>query len=495
MGMERCFRYHCHADVSVRQRSKILAIAGVVALAASPAASEPSQTSDIATVSSGVATSALTVQSIPGVQISIVRNGQVVLDQGYGVQNIATSKPVDSNTIFEIGSITKQFTAAAILQLKERGKLRLTDRLAQFVPEYAPGKDVTIQQLLQMTSGIPDHINDPPNAVKVISTSAGSLDAALNLIKDMPLHFKPGAQQEYSNTNYLLLGTIVARVSNLPFSEYISRNIFAPAHMTHSAFLKDENSLPNMATGYELTDEATLKQAGRIGYGWSGGAGSIISTAGDMAKWDEAFFSDKIVSAPDVKLATTPAVVKGKPTDYGFGWSVDTVDGLRVISHDGGMLGFTSINDVFPALQMSVIVLANNGDASPDAIAKGIVARLDSAFASKRNAASPGENPVITAQVAKVWIQLHESSVDRSLLTASFNKALTPRVLGYMHAHFMRLLRDGPPQQWIYKGEEPANDEATIYTYRVLFKNDVALNVVATVAKGGKVAGCDTGYD
>jgi CubicO group peptidase (beta-lactamase class C family) len=475
--------------------SRVLALPALILVLALTPAPQPSATPDIAAISGDVVTTAQKVQSIPGIKIGIIRDGRVALDRGYGVQNIATQKPVDSDTVFEIGSITKQFTAAAILQLKEQGKLQLTDRLGQYVPEYALGKDVTIEQLLNMTSGIPDHVNDPPNAVKLISSSTGSLESSLALIKGMPLHFKPGTQQEYSNTNYLLLGTIVARVSNLSYSDYITRNIFVPAHMTRSAFLKDENVVPNMATGYEVTNEATIKQAGRIGYGWSGGAGSIISTAGDMANWDQAFFSDKIVSADDVTLATTPTVVAGKPTDYGFGWSIDTVDGLKVISHDGGMLGFTAINDVFPALGLTIIVLANNGGASPDAIAKSIVAQLDSEFASKRNLAAPGEDPAITARISKVWLQLHEGTIDRSVLTTSFNKLLTARVLGFMHGHYKRLLSQSPPLQWIYKGRQAGDGGAVTCTYRVLFKDDVALSVVATLAKGGKIAYCDTEYD
>jgi D-alanyl-D-alanine carboxypeptidase len=481
---------------SYRMRAVRAAALSLVLVTVTPSAASPSpDTTAIAEASTAVINSALVVQSIPGLEIGVLRDGQVVFDQGYGVQNIATRNPVDSNTIFEIGSITKQFTAAAILQLKAGGKLKLSDRLGKYVREYPLGKNVTVEQLLHMTSGIPDHINDPPNAVTLISTSQGNLNAALGLIKNMPLHFKPGTHQEYSNTNYLLLGAVVARVSHIPYSEYISKHIFAPAHMTHSAFLKDEDSLANMATGYALTPKAILKEAGQIGYGWSGGAGSIISTAGDMARWDEAFFSGRIISPADVKLATTPAVVNGRLTDYGFGWSIDTVDRLKVISHDGGMLGFTSINDVFPTLGLSIIVLANNGNASPDAIAKAVIAQLNPEFASKRNAASPGENPVITGQIIKVWEQLHEGQIDRSLLTGSYNKEITSKVLVFMHGHFAQLLAEGRPRRWIYKGKRPQDDGTTLYAYRVLFKGDAALSVSAAITKNGKIASCDTVYD
>jgi len=470
----------------------ILCAAAPVPAAASPS---PSAASTVAVAAAKAARYARDYQVIPGLQIAVVRDGRLVLDAGYGLRNVASGEPVTQNTLFEIGSITKQFTAAAILQLKERGKLKLTDRLGQYVPEYPRGKDITIEQMLHMTSGIPDHINDPPNAVKTISSSEGSLDASLALIANMPLHFKPGTRSEYSNTNYLLLGAIVARVSHMPFHDYISKNLFAPAHMVHSAFLNNESSLADMATGYELTPKTTLKVAGHIGYGWSGGAGSIVSTAGDVASWDEAFFNGRIVSAADVKLATAPLYIDGKSTGYAFGWNVDNVDGLPVVSHDGGMLGFTSTNEVFPTLGLSVIVLSNNGDASPEAIAKGIVAELNASFARARNTSAPNENAATSTLIAKVWVQLHEGTVDRSLLTAAFSNEVTPRVAAFMHAHFARLLRQGPPLRWIYKGKQLGDDGSTTYNYRVLFKGDVALAVSATIARNGKVAACDTAFD
>jgi CubicO group peptidase (beta-lactamase class C family) len=360
------------------------------------------------------------------------------------------------------------------------------------VPEYPRGKDITVEQLLQMTSGIPDHINDVPNSVEIISASPGSLDAALALIKNMPLNFEPGTQSVYSNTNYLLLGTIIARVSHMPYDEYISKNIFAAAHMTHSTFLKDEPSLPNMAVGYTSVAAKKLKVAGHIGYGWSGGAGSIISTAGDLAGWDSAFFSGRIISVADAKLATTPLYINGKSTTYGLGWSIDAIDGIPVISHDGGMLGFTSINDVFPTLGLSIVVLTNSGDTPPDNIAKNILAKLDPEFAKKRDIAAAGEDVQITAKTEMVWAELHSGTIDRSELTPNLNKDLTPDRVVFMHAHYAGA---GAALRWIYKGKQGWPDGSTTYSYRVLFKNGLALLVAATIAKDGKFANVDTQYD
>lgn len=446
----------------------------------------------VATDTAGIADVVLARENITGLQISIIQNDQIVLDQGYGVADTATGKPVDADTIFEIGSITKSFTSAAILQLSERGTLKLSDRLGRYVPEYPRGKDITIKQLLQMTSGIPDHINDVPGSVKIISSSEGDLTSALALIKNMPLNFKPGTQSVYCNTNYLLLGTVVARVSHLSYSDYISKNVFAPAGMTHSAFLKDESSTSNMAVGYAVVGPRKLKVGGHIGYGWSGGAGSIISTAGDLARFDQAFFTGRIISMADVKMATTPLFLNGKSTTYGMGWSADQMEGIPVISHDGGMLGFTSINDVFPTLALSIIVLTNNGDTPPDNIAKNILATLDPDFAKKRNVAATGEDPQITARVEKVWGELHIGTIDRSELTADLNKQLTANQLSFMHGHYAD---DGPPVQWIYKGKQVWPDGSTIYFYRMLFKNGLAVMVAALITKDGKFSNVDTQYD
>lgn len=477
--------------VLVRLGAACLAFAFAVPRATLATAATP-RSDWLAATTSEVAEAALARERIPGLQVAIIRNGEIVLDQGYGVRDSATHAPVETSTTFEIGSITKSFTSAAILQLKERGRLKLTDRLGQYVPEYRHGKNVTIEQLLAMTSGIPDHINDVPGAVKIISSSPGDLDAALGLIESMPLNFKPGTQSAYSNTNYLLLGAIVARVSHMSYDEYVSKNIFAPALMIHSAFLKDEPSLPTMAVGYSLVSATQLQRAGHIGYGWSGGAGSIVSTAGDLARWDNAFFTDRIISAADVKLATTPLYINGKSTTYGLGWSIDRLEGTPVVSHDGGMLGFASINNVYPTLDLGIIVLTNNGDTPPDSIARDILARLDPDFARKRDIAATGEDAEVTARIEKVWAELHVGRIDRSELTQDLNKALTPERITFMHAHYAGA---GTPLRWIYKGSQLWPDGGVTYSYRVLFKGGLALLVAATIANDAKISNVDTQYD
>lgn len=227
-------------------------------------------------------TSIMGENHIPGAQVASSRVGETLLDGSYGKSNLLTDRSVMQKTCFEIGSITKQFTAAAILQLEERGKLRLADPLSKYVPEYGAAKDVTVEQLLWQVSGIPEYM-DEPNIEDIASRQPGGLESAFALIKDRPLDFEPGTRWEYSNTNYLLLGAIVTRAAGLSWEVYLKRNIFPRAGMTESRFIGDEPSMADMATGY-TGKEGEMRPAPVLKSEWAGGVGAIVSTANDVLK-------------------------------------------------------------------------------------------------------------------------------------------------------------------------------------------------------------------
>jgi len=306
---------------------------------------------------------ALRNNHVPGVAIGVLVDGNLVFQAVYGMANDETQTPITTNTHFEIGSMTKQFTAAAILQLKEQGKLKLSDPLGKYVPEYALGKNITIEELLWQVSGIPDYLNDVPmqNVIQIIIRHPeGGLNNELDVIKGMPLSFAPGTQWRYSNTNYLLLGTIIERVSQMQWEQYIRRNIFARAGMTQSEFIGDEPQISDMAAGYTNSNGATVN-ALSFPAGWAGAAGGIVSTVEDIAKWDQAFFSGQIVPMGDVTLATSVhRLPSGERTQYGFGWRIDAVDGVTRIHHAGQTAGFESDNQYFPSLHQTIIVLMNS---------------------------------------------------------------------------------------------------------------------------------------
>ena len=421
---------------------------------------------------------------VPGAQVGIVRNGKLIYNRAYGLAEVAAKRPVTLQTRFEIGSITKQITAAAILQLSEQGKLHLHDPLSRYVPQYPAAKEITIEQLLWQVSGLPDYLDEVPGAAKLVARKPGSLDAALALIKGLPLHFTPGTKWRYSNTNYLLLGAIVADVSHQPFEDYVRTQIFARAGMTRSAFVKDERSLPDMAVGYHVKKNGAFVRGERIRDGWAGGAGAIVSTARDVARWDSAFFAGRIVSMADVRLATSPdRLPSGASTHYGFGWGIGTFEGQPLIWHNGGDDGFTAQNDYFPALHEAFIVLTNAGNFMAGSIANRIFNTVHPAIARAADKPAAGEDPKITA-VARDWIhRLQIGDPNRAQLTSKMSAFFTTRTLAFGKNTLGAL---GEPLALLYRGKTK-RDGLTDYLYRVKFKSRVMILMLG-IDRRGKIA-------
>jgi D-alanyl-D-alanine carboxypeptidase len=455
--------------------------AGAAALAICLVATAPNGAS-VAAVD-GPVQSAMQGAHVPGAELAIVRDGRLVIDRGYGVANVDTQMPVTASTHFEVGSITKQFTAAAILQLEERGKLRLSDPLGKYVPEYARGRNVTIEQLLWQISGIPNYTS-ANHFVHIAGTTPGGVDAALALIENKPLHFKPGTQWRYSNTNYLLLGAVVARVSHMSWESYLRKNVFAPAGMTHTAFILNEASLPDMATGYHRDKKGVVRPSPRLVDAWAGAAGSIVSTASDMAKWDEAFFSGRIVDARDVRLATAAhRLPSGRSTGYGFGWVVDTFDGQPRIWHSGGTFGFTSQNEYFPKLHEFVIALVNTSSVEASGIGAAAFEAMHPAIAAAVQRPAAGEDPNVTA-LAREWLHRAQTGeIDRAQLTATFAASLTPQIVAQTEAALGPL---GTPLQFVYRGKK-VDRGVTVYRYRIGFTS-AKLVLVIGIDQKGKIA-------
>lgn len=371
-------------------------------------------------------------QNVPGAQITVTDRGRPPVVRAYGVLNLSTRVPVTDDTRFEIGSITKQMTAAAILQLKEQGKLNLSDPLGKYVPEYAAGKNVTLEQMMWHVSGIPDYmfVKGFPFFWNVSKTSPGGLKGVLALINDAPLQFTPGAQYAYSNSNYVLLAAVVERVSHMPWQDYLRKNIFARAGMLHTTFMEDEPTVQGMATGYRKSDGSLRPgplSPGRCMCGWVFGAGSVVSTASDVAKWDEAFFAGRIIAMDDVKLATTAHVLpSGESNSEGFAWNVDTFDGQTRYTYTGRTFDFTAENEYFPKLGEALVVLTNTSNARVGFIAGAAFEALHPVLAADARRPAYGENPRITS-LAREWIiRLQHGNIEVSKLDAEFAREGVP---------------------------------------------------------------------
>ncbi len=422
---------------------------------------------------------AMHAQRVPGAEIAIAEGNTLSLDQGYGIANVKANSAVTSATQFEIGSITKQIAAAAILQLKEQGKLKLSDRLGTFVPKYVPGRNVTLRQMLWQISGIPDFmfVHGFPTFWRLMLRNPGGFTSALALIKDQPLQFTPGTSYAYSNSNYVLLGEVIARVTHISWQDYVRKNILSRAGMIQTSFMEQVPPLSNMAVGYREDPKGVMVPGPSFGH-WPGAAGSIVSTATDIARWDQAFFAGKIVSQKDVELATTAHILpSGESTGEGFGWDVDTYDGQPRFSYTGRTNGFTAENEYFPKTGEAIIILTNSADEQVRLIANAVFAVLHPAPA--RATPAPGEDPKVTA-LLKEWIhRLQTDDIDASQLSPQASSA-------DLTENEQILRKFGALMAAIYRGKAVDKTE-THYRYTLQFKGASLLMVMA-LDTDGKIA-------
>ena len=288
----------------------------------------------------------------------IVQRDKILLQKSYGYKNFATHVLNDSNTIFQIGSVTKQFTATVILKLQEEGKLSVNDKLNKYFPEFKYADAITIQNLLTHTSGIHNYTDDIDAADSAIVCNPADKQLALDIMFKHDLDFKPGSQFEYDNSGYYLLGLIIEKVTGKSYEQNVRDIIFTPLQMNHSLFDFKHSSDANIATGYQTLNDSVQKEASA--WRWdstvSYAAGAIWSTTSDLYKWAQAIANKKILSSGSWKAMLTPHLEK-----YGYGVFIDSMFGKQTISHGGGIPGFISYLCYYPDDDVTIILLNNEG--------------------------------------------------------------------------------------------------------------------------------------
>src|SRR5215467_5483210 len=328
--------------------------------------------------------SSLKSANAPGAAVLVVKDGKPVFQQGYGVTDLQSLRPIDAKTNFRLASFTKQFTAMCIMLLVHDGKLRYDDHLTDIFPEFpAYGRSITVRNLLNHTSGLPDYEeilmkqypDTPPEKIPQI------LDAGvLKLLEQQTSgKFPPGSKWEYSNSGYATLAMIVEKVSGKPFGQFLHDRIFAPLHMDYTlAYENGKNEVPNRAFGHTKENNG-WKETDQSPTSAVLGDGGIYTSIDDLAKWDGALREHTLVSEAEMKPALTPVhVTDGPPTSdgrnvsYGFGWFLDPYKGHRRMSHDGETIGFRTTVQRFPDDQLTVIVLANRTDVDPAKLALAV---------------------------------------------------------------------------------------------------------------------------
>ncbi len=311
-----------------------------------------------------LATQEISDRNTPGFSIAVVRHGKVVYTKGFGYSNVGLRTPATQNTTYVIGSITKQFTAAAILLLAQEHKLSLNDSLAKYFPQFDGAERITVRNLLGHTSGLHNYPN--PDEHKWPTSGQISPTHILAILQRDTLDFNPGQRFEYSNSNYAVLAAIVAKVSGEPYGEFLDRSIFRPLRMgaTASGELAYNRYLP--APGYNTVMQKFVP-APHISLDLFYGAGSIVSNVLDMAKWDTALLHGTLLSPASLKeMFSTGRLKGGEATGYGFGFVPATMDGHRFIWHNGLTPGAGyCFNALFFDDDLAIVILSNGADFAP----------------------------------------------------------------------------------------------------------------------------------
>jgi len=288
----------------------------------------------------------------PGVALGILRDGQPILKKGYGLADVVAALPITSATIFRIGSVTKSFTAIAVLQQVESGKLSLDDPLSRYLPDFPRSKEILIRHLLTHTSGVPDFVT-------------------LAQAAKMPLEFTPGTRINYSNTGYDLLGKVLEKVTGKKYAEVLHDSIFQPLGMLHSGY-DTTAELPGRAQGYLLDPKGVYLPIPREGIAEAFAAGGLYTTLDDMARWEQALEAGKLLKPATLEMASTSNLLPGgRHTAYGMGFMTNRYRGLREVGHGGDINGFNAYVARYPEHGFAVIVLSNTGMRPPGLVPEG----------------------------------------------------------------------------------------------------------------------------
>src|SRR5215213_2216001 len=306
----------------------------------------------------------------PGAAVLVARGGQVLLRKGYGLANAELGVPVQPDMVFKIASVTKQFTAAAILLLQERGKLSVEDDITQYLPGYPThGKKITLHHLLTHTSGIPELTGLPEWEPRVREDL--TVQQLIDIFKDEPLDFRPGEKGSYSNSGYILLGAIIEEVSGKSYEDFIEQEIFAPLGMKRSRCGHPDEVVPGRVDGYDKR-EGGYATAEFIGLTHGYAAGALLSTVGDLSLWADALLSEKLLKKASLERMTTPAkLTSGQSIPYGYGVGISDENEMLIIEHGGGFPGFNAHLLIIPDQRLQVIILSNllGQDPPPDHLA------------------------------------------------------------------------------------------------------------------------------
>jgi CubicO group peptidase (beta-lactamase class C family) len=421
-----------------------------------------------------IANQVLQSTGVPSASVAIVQHGRLVLAKAYGSAKLDPNTPATADMRYGVGSISKQFTASAMLLLQQEGKLKLDDPVGKYIPGLSRGNEVTIREILSHTSGYQDFW--PQDYLMEPMSHDVSPQEIMNRWARQPLDFEPGTRWQYSNTGYVLAAMIVEKVSGMPFFQFVQTRLLNPLGLT-SAKNFDANSHAADATGYIRYALGPLHPAPEAGKGWMYGAGMLAMTASDLAKWDISLIRESLLKPASYREMFKETTLKnGAASSYGLGQFSQMSGGHFLVEHNGEVSGFTAENYVFPEDSIAIAVLTNQ-DAAP---ASGAIANQIARFLFTTEDALAANR---TAQAKAIFEGLQKGTVDRSLFTSNANGYFSDVALKDFAASLAPL---GAPTGFVQTSSSKRGG-MTLRSYRVTFSNGRTLRAWTFETADGKL--------
>jgi CubicO group peptidase (beta-lactamase class C family) len=406
----------------------------------------------------------MSFRHIPGLALGVIRNGVPVKVKGYGLSNIELNEPVTTQTLFQTGSVGKQFTAMLIMWLVERKAIELDKSIAVYFPHSpAAWKKVTVRHLLTHTSGIPDYTED---GVGIDVQMDYTDDQLLEIAQKMPLTFQPGERWSYSNTGFVLLGILVRKVTGQFYGDLLKRHILDPASMETARIISDSAIIPNRAAGYRMREGEWRNQEWVSPALNSTADGSMYVSIQDMVNWDAALASGKIISKFGYDtLWSQVRLNNGSTYPYGFGWFLDRPNGHREISHGGSWQGFNAFIARYLDDRLCVIVLTNLSPANAGVIAEDVAAIYVPGLAKHLPRKVEDKEPQFTAVVERIYAHTDTLNTSPLLFAAEYRKEMQT----LLRSNWKYLNTFGPVQ-FMEMVEHGGGETSTTLCYRIRHK-------------------------
>jgi CubicO group peptidase (beta-lactamase class C family) len=426
-------------------------------------------------------------QRIPGLALAVMRDGQIVKAKGYGLSNIELNVPVSPQTIFQSGSVGKQFTATGIMMLVEEGKIGLDDKVAKYFPGAPESWNTfTVRNLLTHTSGIKEYTGKDFDYRRDYTE-----EDLLKMAQAQPFDFSPGEKWSYSNTGYMLLGMLIHKVTGEFYGDFLQERIFKPLGMTTTRIISEADIVPNRAAGYRLVKGVIRNQEWVNPTLNTTADGSLYFTVLDLAKWDAALYTEKLIKKSSLDLMWTPVKLNnGKTYPYGFGWRVTEMNGRRLIEHGGSWQGFTTGISRYVDDKLTVVALTNldSRHSRPDDIIHGVAGIYNAALTPPRPPKGiEDKEPKVTAWLNEILQKVGQGKADAGAFTEEARKKYFPdRIKDYQEN-----MEDFGPAKAIDLLER--KDEAGLrsYVYRLTFEDGRILKLSLKLTDKNKIAALD----